>query len=269
MDKEAQEKAPNPSGSGNVLDDARRHFEEGETEEALQLLQGLVEREPDNALAQQELARALLQLNRLQPAAKAARRALELDPKLYLPHAVLAWVAMAGGRFKEAEQEWQARIDASPPEDLAGKAAAYNQIAAIYYRSRRYDKAEELMHQAMELQPENLSMRANVAMLHLQLGQFKEAQAELERILAQPGVTERIAHVAYLNLGHLYARSGDYAKARELFTQDVEVHPSFLGRFYRAVPFLARFQPANLLRILVVIVALIVLLIWNLLLARR
>ena len=254
--------AAGPAGS---LAEAQEQLEAGRPVEAARILESLVQREPGNAAAHQELATALVRLSRHGAAVQAARRALELDLSLARPHGVLAWVAMNRGRHQEAEAELRAQLQALPAGGLSRRAAAHNQLGLLYFRQRRYPDAEQALQQALALEPERSIPRWNLALLYLQTRRREEAQRELERLLTLPEMSPEVAHTARFNLGHLYACQGRYADAREQFAQALTVHPTFLGRFYRTVPFLARFS----LRILIVALLLILLLAWNLFLRRR
>lgn len=255
--------APVPA-EPDPLAEARSHLEAGRPQEALRLLEPLVEREPTNALAYQELARALAELSRLGPAVRAARRALELDPSLSRPHGVLAWVAVSQGRYEEALAEHRAQLKALPEEDRERRAAVHNNMATCFFRMRRLEEARTSLQQALSLAPERPTYRFNLAMLLLHLRQFEEAQAELERLLALPEVPPEIALAARFNLGHLCARQGRYGEARQHFLRAQEVHKTFPGWLYSRLPFLARF-PAYLLLVILVAIAL---LLWNLFLRR-
>ncbi len=246
------------------LAEARAHLEAGRPQEALRLLEVLVEREPTNALAYQELARALAETSRRGPAARAARRALELDPTLARPHGVLAWIAVTQGRYEEALAEHRAQLEALPEEERERRAAVYNNMATCLFRMKRPQEALSALRQALALDSERPTYRYNLAMLLLHLRQAEEAQVELERLLSLPEVPPEIALMARFNLGHLYARQGRYGEARQQFLRAQEVRKTFPGWLYSRLPFLARF-PAYLLLIILMAIAL---LFWNFFLRR-
>jgi tetratricopeptide (TPR) repeat protein len=259
------EQSPAAGSVPDRLAEARALLEKGQGGEAIRLLEALAQQEPANALVHQELARALLQARRLGAAARAARRALELDPALYVPHGVLAHVALNQGQYDVAEAEYRARLAAGPAEDKVGQSEVLNMIGVLHFRQKHYDEAARLLAQALELQPQSPTMRFNLAMLHARTRQWAEAQQELEKLLALPDVPEGIAHAAHLNLGHIYARQGRYQDTRAQFDQALLLHPSFIGRLYRVLPFLARLQPEVLLRIVLVIGVIVFLIVWNVL----
>jgi len=234
---------------------------------AVRLLEGLVEREPHNALAHQELAVALAAAARYTPAVQAARRALELEPALARPHSVLAWIALNTDRFDEAEAEYRSCLAAIPETERAERAAVYNKLAMVDFRREAYRPAADTLMRALELDPQNAAYHFNLAMLYRQVGQARDCQAQLERTLALPEVPETIAHTARFNLGHLYARQGRYQQAREQFAQALALRRTFLGRLFQRLPFLARFElPALAMYLalaIVVLTAVLLVILWR------
>lgn len=246
------------------LELARRYLQEGRLAEAVDLLRGMVQREPDHALAHQELAVALFKMARRRPAVEAAQRALELDPSLHRPHGILAWVALGRRRYEEAERELQAQLAALPEEDRGHRAAVHNQMGYLFFRQDRHQDAEEALSRALALVPDRPVPRLNLALLHVRMKERDRARSELEQLLTSPELPEEVAYTARFNLGHLYARQGRYAEARGQFAQAVAVHRTTLGTLYHLLPFLARI-PVPLLTAIVVIIIVIV---WNIFLRR-
>lgn len=241
------------SSSPEPLAEARRLLHEQKPAEALRLLEGLLKQQPRNAPALAEQAAALADLARPGPAAQAARRALEIDPSLDLPHAVLSAVAVRQGRLDLAESELRARLQVLPESDAARRAAVFNQLGVLHYRRQRFDEAREALGRALALTPDAPILRYNLAMLHRRARSWDAAAAELERVLAAAEVPQDLAYLAHVNLGHLYARAGRYRAARDQFSGALRLRWSALAWFYRAVPFLARFSPLSLLIVLLVI----------------
>ncbi|MBN1485410.1 MAG: tetratricopeptide repeat protein [Chloroflexia bacterium] len=229
---------------------AVEHLREGRPAEAVETLEALVEREPENAAAYQELAAAQFKLLRFKPAAAAAQRALELDPSLHRPHGILAWIALNRRRYDEAEAALRAQLGALPQDEPGHRAAVHNQLGFLYFRRRRYDEAKAALGRALQLVPERAVPRFNLAMLYLRTRQRGAAQEELERLLALPELPDRVAHAAHFNLGHLYARQGRYGTTRRHFAQALQHRPSVEGYVYRALPWLARLPRAAPLAVL-------------------
>lgn len=251
----------------DILSQAQAHLQARRPAAAVRLLEGLVEREPRNALAHQELAVALAAAARFAPAGQAARRALELDPTLAKPHSVLAWIALNTGRFDEAAAEYRACLAAIPETERAERAAVYNKLAMVDFRRKEYRPAADTLMHALELDPQNAAYHFNLAMLYRQVGQTQDCQEQLERTLSLPEVPETIAHAARFNLGHLYARQGRYDPAREQFAQALTLRKTFLGKLFRRFPFLARFELPTLVLYLafaiLVLVAIVLVMFWR------
>jgi tetratricopeptide (TPR) repeat protein len=250
------------------LAEARAFLEERKIGPALDLLLKLAAQEPDNALVHQELASAYCEAREYGAAGESARQALELDAALARPHGVLAWVAINKGRYAEAEHELRAQLDALPEADADGRAAVHNQLGYMFYQRRRYEEAEAEMRAALDLAPQRVVPRFNLAMMYRQARQWEEAQSELEQILTLPDVPGHLTYSVSMNLGHLCARRGRYDDAREHFGRAAEMQPPgasrFLAipgfspaRFYRAVPFLARFGFGLGFVVLIIIVVIV------------
>lgn len=245
--------APQRSSPDPLAEARRLLHEQKKPAEALRLLEALLKQQPQNAPALAEQAAALADLSCPGPAAQAARRALEIDPSLDLPHAVLAAVAVRQGRLDLAESELRARLRALPADDVARRAAVFNQLGVLHYRCRRFSEAQEALGQALALTPDAPLLRYNLAMLHRRARRWEAAAAELERVLAAAEAPQDLAYLARVNLGHLHARAGRYSAARDQFSAALRLRRSALAWFYRAVPFLARFSPLSLLIVLLVI----------------
>ncbi len=76
-------------------------------------------------------------------------------------------------------------------------------------RSGRLEEALAAYHIAQSLRPQNLTLQTNIATLLAQMGQYTEAQVRFNRVLR----TDSAHADAWLNLGLLYVRTGQNAKA--------------------------------------------------------
>ena len=85
----------------------------------------------------------------------------------------------------------------------ADNSYAHAELASAYRRAGRYDKAMKSYRVALYLEPGNLNILNNVALLHLLRGEQEKAIQGFEHIVEQD--SERVD--AWVNLGVLYARS--------------------------------------------------------------
>ena len=123
-------------------------------------------------------------------------------------------------------------------EDLA---SSLNNLAYLYDSQGRYDKAEPLYEQALELRqrllgenhPDVASSLNNLAGLYDSQGRYEEAEPLYEQALelTKRHLGENHPHVATSlnNLAGLYHAQGRYKKAKPLYLQALELRQRHLG----------------------------------------
>jgi len=190
---------------------------------AIEYLQTAVRADPRFAAAWTELAGAYVRRRQLVfdtaerdpgPAKHAAERAIELDPNAGAAYAILAalayvadfdWFAAAclferalaatprdasvrsafatflmySGRFDESLREYDV-VQALDPLDPAIRC----QKGALYFYWRRFDRAETLLAQAIEMNPEDVYARLLLADAYAQSGRFEECLDASSRLVA-------------------------------------------------------------------------------------
>ncbi len=108
------------------------------------------------------------------------------------------------------------------PSDAYGHAG----MASLLRRAGRYNDAMHAYRVAVSLQPENLEFRNNIAALHLLRGDTLEAVRWYREALdLDPGRKDPTSTDILLNLGVVYAISGDMASARQAWQAVLEVKP--------------------------------------------
>ncbi len=109
----------------------------------------------------------------------AAQRALDVEPELAEAHVALGWVLRAfDWDWKGAEAAFQRALELAPGSTIAMNGAA-NLLATL----GRLDKAIEISHKAMLLDPLNVPLHRNHALYCLGAGELEEAEAVLHKVL--------------------------------------------------------------------------------------
>jgi len=169
---------------------------------------------------------------------RAARRAIELDPKLSIAHGALAWIAFSSDwNWSVAEPEFRSSIALAPkqalPHQRYGLALAsrgrfteaeseLNQAqqieplslnaminrAELWYYARRFDREEEQLHRAIELDPNYVVAYAMLTELATLAGRPAEAIALAQKLRSMPEGGNWCQHLA-----QAYARAGDRGAA--------------------------------------------------------
>ena len=175
----------------------------------------------------------------------AARKALELDPTLAEPHAVLAqikhtyewdWVGaeiglkraielnpsdptahhwyslllLSLGRFDEAQAEIRRAQELDPLSLIISSV-----VGAVASGTREYDRAAEQLKKTLELDPDFAWARYLLGGVYVKQGQFDKGIAELEKVRAIVGS----APYGLWGLGYAYARAGKKSEATEILSE--------------------------------------------------
>ena len=104
-----------------------------------------------------------------------------------------------------------------------GFLSAYNTLGVIYREHRDEAQAEHVLRYALQLEPRNAHVLANLAELLEDTGRGTEAQPLRERLAR----LESAPPFHYFNLGMAAMREGNYAAARALFAREVERSPDY------------------------------------------
>lgn len=233
---------------------ARRSTED--VTRAIALLQSVVERQPDFALAHARLAVAWLQdsysgalLEDIVPKAEAAaRRAVELDASLADGHAALGWTALVRLRSEEALAHLETALALAPNDantlmsyasvlarlgriDEALASArdaqrldplnpdAIDVTATVLTRGGRYAEGIELLEQALQAWPRNLDLLDDLADAYETSGRYAQAfatRAEITGIDPQNFHNWQGQFEMYMDLGVLDHASEALGRMREL-----------------------------------------------------
>ena len=130
-----------------------------------------------------------LETGALDAAQTAFDRAAELSPG-GLPSFYQGFIRQHRGDLRGAVEAYTASL-ASFPEPSPGQATVLNNAGFAYFRLGRYDRAVELLTEAVAADPESSEAQLNLGLIYYDLGRFEDALAPLEAALAgNPGLAE-------------------------------------------------------------------------------
>ena len=191
-------------------------LQEGDLEAARQHCLEALEYSPQYAAALQHLAVIHLRSDQKPAARDAFLRALALDERLHESHNDLGVLAMEERRFEEAEKRFKRALELSPDYVQA----RYN-LALDYYLWRNNEKAKEQIVRLMRSHPELSDPIHFDAVLRLNAGKVDEAIKQLVQCVTmkpeQPGY--------WLALGVALGRAHRYHEADEAFRTCLELDP--------------------------------------------
>jgi len=165
---------------------------------------------PDSAAAYLLAARMMLRREYVPIARDFARKALGLDPKLPLAHALLGEIALAGEHIEEAIKEFEEERVRNP---LAG--GIYDRLGDAYIRAGDYTKATQSLQQALLLEPNTTGPYILLGKALLKREDAVTAAMYLERaekLDANNSMTHNLLAQAYRQLG----RADDAKRQNEI-----------------------------------------------------
>ena len=172
-----------------------------------------------------ELADALVKLDRSSEAKRSYEKALEFDPLFVQAHNNLGNLLADMGHTDQAIDHLSKVIELDARFE-APSADGYNNLGLVYIDIQKYEEAERAFRGAVEADPLFADAHLNLGTLFFQKGRYAEAAAEFERALAiDPGVL-----TARSNLGLVLLALGRRAEAADYLEQVVREGDSSLRK---------------------------------------
>ena len=197
---------------------ARLAMDDNDNARAGDLLQSILDREPDAVEIITTLGQVREKLGDVAGAEQAWKRAAALDPDMAQPRNHLGNLARNRGDGVEAERWYLAAIGADPY--FMG---AYNNLALVYQDRGEIGKAIDLYGRALEKAPTNAVVMNNLASLYFATGDLDEADRLWQRaVLADPDYPS-----PYNNLAGIRISRGEYDSAEELLKRALALEPGY------------------------------------------
>jgi tetratricopeptide (TPR) repeat protein len=154
---------------------------------------------PDSAASYLFAARMLLRQDFAPIAEEYGKKAVELDPKLPLAHALLGELYLYKSRIPEAIEQFRQELQLNP-----GEASAYYKLADAYSRTQNYDEAERLLQRSIWLDATSTGPYILMGKVLAKKGEPELAARALQRALAMDPnnpVPHHLLGMAYRDLG--------------------------------------------------------------------
>ena len=253
-----------PSDAESALWLARLHRIQNDHERAGQVLRGLLERQPRNEAALEQMSQLLIDQGRapeaiamLEKAAggsasvgllalqgdayqqienhakaeEAYRKVLERDPRRNEARGKLARALAAQGKNEDAVREYQRLTESEP-----GDGENYLRLAQVYRAMGRLQPAEENIVKARERSPGSLEVIYNEALIYEAQGRFDDAIRSLSGAVASlkarrnvgGNQARRSLAIFYEQLGRLYREVENYTAAIATYNELLSLGPDEL-----------------------------------------
>jgi len=120
------------------------------------------------------------------------------------------------GEYDKAEEMLKKAIEINPENE-----GNYIELAQLYRNAGEYDKTEEMLKKAIEINPENGWNYIELMQLYLSGGEYDKTEEMGKKAIEINPESEN----AYIILGLLYRGSKEYDKAEEMFKKVLEINP--------------------------------------------
>ncbi len=207
---------PRTSDIDSLLQAAYEAYVAGRRDEAEKALRGILDIDPANTAAWNNLASLLSESGLAADAEAAYRKAIALNPAFPDFHSNLGNLLRATGRSAEAEESYRQAIRLNP-KDASNLAL----LAQLLKETGATGDAEKLFRQALMLDPAYALGHNNLGILRNETGHPAEAEAAYRRALAlNPAFPE-----AHNNLGIVLLGDERFDEAEVAFRRAIELQP--------------------------------------------
>lgn len=150
-----------PDATRDMVDQARKLFEQGDYGDAEKLYQQIVDSAPNNYFALSNLGVTQIQVRKLSAAEVALKKAIAINPKDSFAATNLGIVLCKQGRFDEAIASLQEAAATDFKDQIA-----QNYLGICYGEKGFREKAEEAFKRSIEIRPEYADAHFNLAVLY-------------------------------------------------------------------------------------------------------
>ncbi|MEW5801067.1 MAG: tetratricopeptide repeat protein [bacterium] len=146
------------------------------------------------------------------------------DPKNVKARTVTGYAALKEGNLKQAEEVFQNLAEGSGQAEILGKEG----LASVHVQKGETAKAIELAAEVEKKAPDRAYVHVIKGDLLYSQDKKKEAEAEYQKAMKKKESESYQEAVKHNQLGRLYASTGQYQKARELYDQAVAIDPYYI-----------------------------------------
>jgi tetratricopeptide (TPR) repeat protein len=204
------------AASGDRLQQAIRHYQQGNYQAASQITEQLLKRHPEDTGLLEISAASALQLGNSGLAADRFRQQIRLQPDNALAHSNLCMALHNLGRDEEAFVYGQKAISLEP-----GLADAWNNLGNLYKSGNHLQGALEHYEKSLALDSSDPRVHVNAGSTSQLLGDLETARKRYQDALKIfPGFA-----AAHNNLGVVYHKLGQHDAARRHFSQALKLQP--------------------------------------------
>ena len=191
----------------------------GNTAQAYQAYEKVLQLDADNAIAHEELGLLYIGARQVAPARKYLQRAIELDDARWGAHNALGVLADTERNYEIAMAHYRAALTHNPESALLLTNLGYS-----HYLAGDFDQAEDLYRMAIGVDASYPRPVANLGLIYARRGDYDEAVVILRKVTDRPQ--------AYNDVGYLAYQNGDLDAASWLLSEAIRISPHYYEMAY-------------------------------------
>lgn len=191
----------------------------GKTANAGQAYERVLQLDPDNAIAHEELGLLYIGVRDVASARQYLRRAIELDDTRWPAHNALGVLADTERNYASAIEHYEAALTSNPKSPMLLTNLGYSR-----YLTGDLDEAERLYRVALGIDPKYKRAAANLGLVFARRSDYENAVVILRQVTEQ--------YQAYNDVGYLAYQNGDLDDAAWLLSEAIRISPSYYAMAY-------------------------------------
>jgi tetratricopeptide (TPR) repeat protein len=210
-----------------IVADANQKIEAGEYQAAVDALDGLLVKQPDNEVARYNRGLAHQMLGNWREAEDDYRQVLAAKSDDIQTSVNLSAVLREQGKLAEAAKVIDAQLKADPfnPDLL-------NNLSVIYREEKQYDDAIGAVRKLLMRDKNNVDAYKNLALVYFDQGKLRLSETILQNAQRMSEEQERTDPDIYVNLGMIYLGREENGRAMAAFKKALELDPDHLEANY-------------------------------------
>lgn len=210
---------------------AQQAWERRKYEQAIDLYEQALRRNPQGFYLLVDLARAYGLRYRMDEAEEMLQRLLGLAPRSAKVRHMVARSYSMIQRPTQAIEHYERAIELGP--DHADVATGLVELSGLYEQERRLSDAREAVDRALSLAPDREDALYRHALLQIRQGEAEAGFGQLQRLVDRSDASPQVRSDAWYEIGKAHDREGDYDAAMQAFQAAKQLLQPQAKRFER------------------------------------
>jgi len=203
----------------NMISLASEHISEGKYDKALELLENVVKKDPNNPQIRLLLASSYLKQKKFEKAKAQLDSILKKNPDN-----LKALITLANLFYAQKKAEETRAVCSKILSIEKNYTQALSLMGKAYILDDNLEKAYEYLKKAVDVQPKINATRLELAKCLISMKRYDEAIKEINTVIEHHGDFPE----AHYHLALIYEDLGEYSKAEEEYLKEIKNHPNYI-----------------------------------------